>query len=365
MLLGRGAAHGADPFSHPVGQVEEILPNFNQTLFAPVGVTLPTRYSAPVSGTHSRHPAAGGRGRLPIVDSALEGETPFRLQRRFDRLGRLYGEAAIERLMHARVVVFGLGGVGGFAAEALARSAIGHLMLVDFDEVCITNTNRQLQALADTVGKSKAVLLRQRLRLINPQAQVDASELFYDADTSDALLTSPWPGPTPTYDFVVDCIDNLKSKAHLLATCQRRSIPVVSSMGAGGKIDPTRIRIADLGQTDVCRLAHQLRKNLRQKHGLPHGREPMGIAAVYSEEKRLWPRRLSYDGEAGFRCLCPQKHPRHNCEERALIDGTTVFVTGAFGLACAAHVVNTLVGDLPETAPPEPPRPPRVRRKST
>jgi tRNA threonylcarbamoyladenosine dehydratase len=318
-----------------------------------------------MSGSHSRPHAGGRRRSLPLVSASGEGETPFRLQRRFDRLGRLYGDAAVARLMRARVVVFGVGGVGGFAAEALARSAIGHLMLVDFDDVCITNTNRQLQALASTVGRSKAALLCERLRLINPQAQVEAKEQFYDADTSDELLVSPWPGPTTTYDFVVDCIDNLKAKAHLLATCQKRGIPVVSSMGAGGKVDPTLIRVADLGQTDVCRLAHQLRKTLRQKHGLARGREPMGITAVYSEEKRLWPRRLSYDGDAGFRCLCPQKHPKHNCDERALIDGTAVFVTGAFGLTCAAHVVNTLVGDLAKDAPAAPPRPPRVRRIST
>jgi tRNA threonylcarbamoyladenosine dehydratase len=316
-----------------------------------------------MSGDQRRESA--GAGSLQVAGHAGDDETPFRLQRRFDRLGRLYGDAALLRLMQARVVVFGLGGVGGFAAEALARSAIGHLMLVDFDDVCITNTNRQLQALANTVGMSKATLLADRLRLINPQAAVEAQTAFYDADVSDELLTAPWPGPTPSYDFVVDCIDNLKSKAHLLATCQQRGIPVVSSMGAGGKVDPTRIRIADLGKTDVCRLAHQLRKHLRQKHGLPRGRKAMGIAAVYSEEKRLWPRSLSYDGAAGFRCLCPQKHPKHNCEERALIDGTAVFVTGAFGLACAAHVVNTLVGDLARSAPAAPARPPRVRRQPT
>jgi len=289
--------------------------------------------------------------------------SPHGLARRFDRLGRLYGEAAVQRLTEARVIVFGLGGVGGFAAEALTRSAVGHLMLVDFDEVCITNTNRQLQALADTVGQSKAMLLGERLRLINPDARIEVCQTFYDAAHSDALLTPPWPGLGSSYDFVVDCIDNLKSKAHLLATCFAQHLPVVSSMGAGGKVDPTKIRVADLGKTEVCRLAHQLRKCLRQKHGLPRGRDPMGIAAVYSEEQRRWPRSLSYDGNGGFCCSCPQKHPEHNCDERALIDGTAVFVTGAFGLACAAYVVNTLVGDLPLQAPAEPPRPPRKSRK--
>ncbi|MBI5507514.1 MAG: tRNA threonylcarbamoyladenosine dehydratase [Deltaproteobacteria bacterium] len=301
-------------------------------------------------------------GRLGIIDADLPAETPFRLQRRFDRLARLYGQPAVERLLAARVVVFGLGGVGGFAAEALARSAIGHLMLVDFDEVCITNSNRQLQALASTVGKSKAALLCERLRQVNPQAKIEAQAAFFEPETSEALLAAPWPGPSPHYDFVVDCIDNLRSKAHLLVCCQRQGIPVVSAMGAAGKTDPTRIRIKDLGETDICRLAQQLRKSLRQKHGLPKGRGALGITAVYSDEERRWPRRLPYDGDAGFRCLCPNKHPKHNCEQRALIDGTAGFVTGAFGLACAAHVVNTLVGDLPGQAPPAPKPAKRVRR---
>ena len=296
------------------------------------------------------HPA------LPIVSAPAEGETRYVLHRRFDRLGRLYGDGAVERLMSARVVVFGLGGVGGFAAEALARSAVGRLMLVDFDDVCITNTNRQLQALATTIGKSKAHLLAERLRAVNPQGKVEASVEFYDAEHSEALLTSPWPGPTPSFDFVVDCIDNLTAKAHLLATCRRLGIPVVSSMGAGGKTDPTRVRLADLARTDVCRLAQQLRKMLRQKHAFPREGKRMGVMAVYSDEPRRWPRELTYDGGQGFRCVCPKRDPRHNCNQRNLIDGTAAFVTGAFGLACAAHVVNTLVDEIAQGSAPAEPR---------
>src|SRR4051812_38342632 len=131
---------------------------------------------------------------LPILDGGAE-ETSYRLHRRFDRLGRLYGDGAVERLMRARVLVVGLGGVGSFAAEALARSAVGHLMLVDFDDVCVTNTNRQLQALKGNIGHSKAVLLQERLRLVNPQARIEAQQLFYNPERSAALLASPWDAP--------------------------------------------------------------------------------------------------------------------------------------------------------------------------
>jgi ribosome-associated translation inhibitor RaiA len=153
------------------------------------------------------------RSSLSVLSEPSSEETPYRLHRRFDRLGRLYGDGAVTRLMNARVVIFGLGGVGGFAAEALARSAVGHLMLVDFDDVCVTNSNRQIQALKGTIGQSKAILLRDRLRLINPQATVEATQAFYNAERSEQLLTAPWGDGR--YTFVVDCIDNLTAKGHL------------------------------------------------------------------------------------------------------------------------------------------------------
>jgi tRNA A37 threonylcarbamoyladenosine dehydratase len=278
-----------------------------------------------------------------------EEDVRYRLHRRFDRLGRLYGDGAVERLMASKVAVFGVGGVGSFVAEALVRSAVGHVMLVDFDEVCVTNTNRQLQALKHTVGQKKALVLRDRLRDINPQAKVEAQTVFYNAERSDMLLMSPWSSSV-TYDFVVDCIDNVTAKIHLLATCVQRQIPVVSSMGAAGKSDPTRIRLTDLAHTKVCRFAKDVRKLLRQKHGFPR-KGPMGVVAVYSEEERTWPRTLTYDHGKGFRCVCPKTHDEHSCDNRHLIDGTAVFVTGAFGFAAASHVVNTLTQGLVQQAP--------------
>jgi tRNA threonylcarbamoyladenosine dehydratase len=284
-----------------------------------------------------------------VLDNQQE-ETRYRLHRRFDRLGRLFGDEAVEHLMSLRVVVFGLGGVGSFAAESLARSAIGMLMLVDFDDVCITNSNRQLQALRGNVGKPKAWILRDRLRLINPSATVESKRAFYNEARADELLTAPDGKP---YDYVVDCIDNLTAKAHLLATCKAKGIPVIASMGAAGKIDPTRLKIADLSKTFVCPLARELRQVLRQKHGFA-GSGSMGITAIYSDEKRLWPRELNYDRGEGFSCVCPKgdeevEHIRdnhHACDERTLIDGTTSYVTGAFGLACASAVINQAVAPL-------------------
>lgn len=319
------------------------------------------------------HDHAGGAGARPaLADNAAE-ETRYKLHRRFDRLGRLYGDSAVAHLMAQKVVIVGLGGVGSFAAEALARSAVGHIMLVDFDDVCITNSNRQLQALHGHVGKPKAWVLRDRLRLINPQAKIEAKRAFYNAQRADDVLTPPaaWRGAErgvergesvdgdDGWSFVVDCIDNLTAKAHLLAECRRRGIPVVSSMGAAGKLDPTRIRINDLSETVVDPLAREMRKILRTKYGFPPEGTPMGIAAVSSDERRQWPKELTYDKGEGFSCVCPKgddvvedvRANNHSCDERTLIDGTAVFVTGAFGLACASHVVNTLTSTLMRDAP--------------
>ena len=301
--------------------------------------------SDPTSTCCEDSPAA----RSTLADNQSE-ETPYKLHRRFDRLGRLFGDPAVKALLDARVVVFGLGGVGGFAAEALVRSAVGYLRLVDFDDVCITNTNRQLQALQGNIAKPKVWVLRDRLRLINPQVQLDARPAFYNAKRSAQLLTCPWPGRS-SYDFVVDCIDNLTAKAHLLATCRASGIPVVSSMGAAGKIDPTRIRVADLADTSGCPLARDMRKILRHQYGFPR-EGPMGITVVYSNEKRSWPRELEYDDGKGFRCACSTHSEEHTCDSRSIIDGTAVYVTGAFGLAAASVVINTIAQPLVEQARP-------------
>ncbi len=277
-----------------------------------------------------------------------EADQYYKLHRRFDRLGRLFGDDAFSRLMNLRVVVFGVGGVGSYAAEALARSAVGHIMLVDFDDVCVTNTNRQLQSLKGNIGQPKAQVLRDRLRLINPEAQVESQRIFYNAERSKELLTSPWRDGG--YDYVIDCIDNVTAKLHLIATCRERGQRVITSMGAAGKMDPTQIRVSDLHNTQHCMLARRVRKHLRQQYDFPRDGE-MGVTAVYSTEARQWPRALSYDKGEGFRCVCPNRSPEHGCDNRNLIDGTAVYVTGSFGFACASAVVNDATAEFREQTP--------------
>jgi tRNA threonylcarbamoyladenosine dehydratase len=270
-----------------------------------------------------------------IPQSLDEGETAYRLHRRFDRIGRLVGDAGMERLLGAHVMVIGLGGVGSFAVEALARSGIGRLTLVDFDRVCVTNSNRQLQAMQGNIAKPKATTLADRVRLINPQSRAEAVQLFYSGKTSDELL-----GLRP--DFVVDAIDNVTAKCHLIASCKQRNLPLVSSMGASGRMDPTKIQIVDLADTKSDPLADAVRRTLRQKYHFPP-RGSFGVPSVFSLEPPAEPEELHYDGGDGFRCVCPGgKNEFHSCEERRVIYGTAAFVTGAFGLACASVAVRSL-----------------------
>lgn len=264
----------------------------------------------------------------------------IKVHRRFDRVARLMGEDAIARMHRARVVVFGVGGVGSFAAEALARTGVGELVLVDFDLVCVTNTNRQMHALRGNIGKPKAEVMAERLRLVHPTAKVEARVEFYSAEASDALLE-------PRPDYVVDAIDNLTAKAHLVATCRRRGIPVVSAMGAAARIDPTRVRVDDLARTHSDPMAHHFREILRKKHAWRFSaKAPTGVACVFSDERPIAPTPPAYDGPEGFQCVCPQgENDLHSCEERARIDGSAAWVTGTFGLVAASVVARELRGE--------------------
>ena len=286
------------------------------------------RHHLPLAGRPAPDP--------PPLDEPEPVEDDYRLHRRFDRMGRLVGDDGMRDLLDADVMVIGLGGVGSFAAEGLARSGIGRLRLVDFDKVCITNTNRQLQAMKGRIGKYKADVLAERLTLINPSARVEPVRAFYNAARADELLRADPPG------YVVDAIDNVTAKCHLLATCRERGLPVVTSTGASGRMDPTRLRVADLAETRIDPLAAVVRKILRQRYGFPAD-GPFGIPAVYSLERIAAPIELHYDGGQGFRCVCPGgKNDLHSCEERSVIYGTAGFVTGAFGLACASVVVRAI-----------------------
>lgn len=265
----------------------------------------------------------------------------YRVHRRFDRAARLLGEVAMERLSTARVLVVGLGGVGSFAAEALARTAVGNITLVDFDLVCVTNANRQLHALRGNIGKPKVEVMAERLRAIHPTGGFTPVVEFYSEDNSERLLS-------PGYDYVIDAIDNLSAKAHLLTACRARSIRVVSAMGAAARIDPTRVRVDDLSRTHRDPFAHHLREILRKKHGWNiQPKLSTGVAAVFSDEIPIEPSELTYDqATGGFHCVCPQSdNGLHTCEKRARIDGSAAWVTGAFGLTAASVVVRELRGD--------------------
>ena len=194
---------------------------------------------------------------LPVEETAPV-EKPFRLHRRLDRTGRLIGDEGMRRLQGARVLVVGLGGVGSYAVEGLVRSGVGHLTLVDFDVVCVTNSNRQLHATVSTVGKAKAELMAQRCKSINPDISLTTIVDFYREENSAQMFEQK-------YDYVVDAIDNIKAKLHLLNECVKRSIPVVSCMGAAGRLDPTYIRVDDLCETHMDPFAKDVRKLLKDR----------------------------------------------------------------------------------------------------
>lgn len=242
----------------------------------------------------------------------------------------------MQKLLGSHVMVMGLGGVGSWAAEALARSGVGRLSLVDFDLVCVTNANRQLHAMRGTTGKPKAEVMASRLEAIHPTCAIEGVRSFYEAATSDELLARQ-------PDLIIDAIDNLTAKAHLIATCRTRGIPLVVSGGASGRMDPTQIRISDLSEIEGDPFLAALRKLLRRKHALPAERG-WGIPTVHSLESASMPLELGYDDGQGFRCVCPQgDNGKHTCDDRNLIYGTAGFVTGSFGFACASVAVKTLI----------------------
>lgn len=269
--------------------------------------------------------------------SSVIAETRYVLHRRFDRMGRLVGDANMAKLFGAHVAVIGLGGVGSWAAESLARSGVGQLTVVDFDEICITNGNRQLHALQGLVGRKKAQVVAERLRKINPQAVINDLVQFYNAENSKEILLNNKP------DYVVDCIDNLTSKCHLIATCRELNIPIITSTGASARLDPSMARMVDLAKTHTDPMAHQVRKMLRQQYAFP-AEGDFGIPCVFSEEVPMIPEELHYDNGEGFKCVCPQgQNDLHSCDKRRTIYGTASFVTGAFGLQMASWVVRQIV----------------------
>jgi len=250
-------------------------------------------------------------------------------QQRFSGIARLYGSAGANALRQAHVCVVGVGGVGSWSVEALARTGIGALTLIDLDEVCVSNTNRQLPALTSEVGRSKVQVLKERAFGINPECQVTTIEEFFTSTNATRILDL-------NFNCVLDAIDDVANKSLLLAECARRQIPAVTVGGAGGRRDPTGIRITDLAFTSHDRLLQRVRKILRSDYNFPESpKTPFGIPCVYSVEPPVFPQPdgsvCAVRGEA--------TELRMNCNSGY---GSATFVTGAFGFAAAAEVVRLL-----------------------
>jgi tRNA A37 threonylcarbamoyladenosine dehydratase len=246
---------------------------------------------------------------------------------RFGGVGRLYGRAALPRLQAAHVAVVGVGGVGSWVVEGLARSGVGAITMIDLDDICVTNVNRQLPALDGSVGRPKVAALADRVRLINPDCQVSAVAEFFTAESAGRLLAT-------RFAWVVDCIDKVSNKALLIAECVRRGQPVATVGGAGGKRDATRIRVGDLGGAHGDDLLKLVRRKLRRDHGFAKGEGNLyGIPCVSSQEKPVYP---WADGTCGI-----EPEPGSNLQlDCASGFGTAVFVTAAFGFAAAGEVVR-------------------------
>lgn len=249
---------------------------------------------------------------------------------RFGGIGRLHGRAGLQRLHDAHVAIVGVGGVGSWVVEGLARSGVGALKLIDLDDVCVTNVNRQLPALDGQVGRAKVEVLAERVRLINPGCRVNAAQEFFTAASAERLLAGK-------FDFVVDAIDTMSHKALLIAESARRGFPVLTVGGAGGRRDATQVRAGDLGDAWGDELLRQVRRKLRRDHGFSagdqKGRMHFGVRCVWSSETQVFP---WADGTCQTEPE-PGTNLQLDCESGF---GTAVFVTGAFGLAAAGDVVR-------------------------
>ena len=248
---------------------------------------------------------------------------------RFGAIGRLYGTAGLARIRKGHICVIGLGGVGSWAVEAFARSGIGALTLVDMDEVCLSNVNRQIHALDGNFGRSKAAVLAERVEQIAPECAVTTEEVFFTEATADRLLE-------PSYDYIIDAIDATRLKCYLIAEARNRRLNIITCGGAGGCNDPSRVKICDLARTINDPLLLQVRKRLRQKYGFPRfKRQKFKVDCVYSDELPVFPMRdgsVSCEREAG-------EDYRLNCETGF---GSATFMTGTVGFFLAGEVVKRI-----------------------
>jgi tRNA A37 threonylcarbamoyladenosine dehydratase len=246
----------------------------------------------------------------------------------FSRTEMLLGSAAMEKLAASRVAVFGIGGVGSFTVEALARAGVGNLTLIDDDLVCLTNINRQLHATTRTIGRPKVEIMRDRVLEINPRAKVTIIQKFYLPENAEKFFDEK-------IDYVVDAIDTVTAKIDLIVRAQAKGIPVISCMGAGNKLDPTRFEVADIFKSTMCPLAKVMRYELR-------ARGVKALKVVYSKEKPLTPQDETDTG-CRAHCVCPSGSKR-TCTIRRQIPGSVSFVPSVAGLILGGEVVKDLIG---------------------
>ena len=251
-------------------------------------------------------------------------------QQRFGGTARLYGQQSLELFSQAHVCVIGIGGVGSWAAEALARTGIGAITLIDMDDVCVTNTNRQIHALRENVGQAKTEIMAQRIRAINPECKVTCIDDFITPDNVEMLSQG--------FSYVIDAIDSVRPKAALLAYCRRFKIPVVTTGGAGGQIDPTQISVVDLAKTIQDPLAAKLRERLKNDFNVvKNSKGKLGIDCVFSSEPLMYPQA---DGSVCASRATAEGPKRMECASGF---GAATMVTATFGFVAVSHVLKKMM----------------------
>jgi len=248
----------------------------------------------------------------------------------FSRTELLIGKEAIDKLKESKIAIFGIGGVGSYAVEALVRSGVGKFFLVDDNCICLTNLNRQIHATRKTIGMLKVEAMKQRILDINPEAEVTTSIEFYLPETHPDMITSD-------IDYIIDAIDTITGKIGLVEVANRMGIPIISSMGTGNKLDPTKLEISDISKTSVCPLARIMRKELR-KRGINK------LKVVFSKEEPITPRE-NEGGSCSVGCICPPGTIR-KCTEKHQIPGSMSFVPSAAGLIIAGQVIRDIIKDV-------------------
>ena len=248
----------------------------------------------------------------------------------FSRTELLFGKAAMEKLAASRVAVFGIGGVGGYTVEALVRSGIGAIDLIDDDKVCLTNINRQIYATRKTIGRYKVDVAEERIKEINPDTIVYKHQTFYTPETSGQF-------DFHDYDYVVDAIDTVTGKIELIMNAEACGTPIISSMGAGNKLDPTAFEVADIYDTSICPLARVMRRELK-KRGIKK------LKVVYSKEPAMTPiEDMAISCKTN--CICPPGTAR-KCTQRRQVPGSNAFVPSVVGLIIAGEVIKDLTKDF-------------------